>query len=85
MIKKNVYAVLDVEMNAFTDPIVLRNDVEAKKIFQSWLKKDFFNGCPVEMYCIGEWHPEDLCPFKVNEIRRIFIEDTVDDVEEVSE
>lgn len=81
--KKKVYAVLDIEMKLFTDPFVLRNDVEAKKLFKSWLSKDYFNGCPVELYCLGDWCLDDLSyPFAVTIPKRVFVDDTVDDVEE---
>lgn len=36
---KCVYAIYDVEMKMWTEPVVLRNDTEAKRMFKSMLKK----------------------------------------------
>lgn len=50
---KCIYAIYDVEMKMWTEPIVLRNDIEAKKLFKSLLENDHFNGCKVEFYKLG--------------------------------
>ena len=80
MKKKFIYAFFDVEMNMWTDPQVLRNDVEAKKLYTHLMKNDYFNGCPVEMYCIGEYRLESKdTPIGLLPFRKIYLNDTVDD------
>lgn len=81
---KHVYAIYDVEMQAWTEPIVLRNDIEAKKLFKAMLEKDQFNGCPVEFYCVATYLVDSVTsigPCQTIIPRRIFVEDTIDDGE----
>lgn len=81
---KHVYSIYDVEMQAWTEPIVLRNDIEAKRLFKHLLEKDQFNGCPVEFYCIGTYLVDSISsigPFQYIIPRRLFVEDTIEDGE----
>lgn len=87
---KCVYAIYDVEMKMWTEPVVLRNDIEAKRLFKSMLKKDYFNGCKVEFYKLGTYKIDSEViynPFNyfdnlpVPQILRL--DDTVEDEEEV--
>lgn len=81
MKKFNVYCFFDIELNQYTNPIVLRNDVEAKKFFKYQINNDTFNGCPVKMYCIGRFDrdnkvtPIDIFPLP----EEIYLDDSVDD------
>lgn len=82
---KNIYQFFDIEMNMWTDPVVFRNDVEAKKFLNYQLKHDTFNGCPVEMYRVGILNLDlKNAPIELLVPERIFSEDTVDDEGEVS-
>lgn len=79
---KYLYSFYDVEMMMWTEPVMLRNDAEAKKLFQSLLEKNQFNDCPVEMYCVAEIcidNPVTFSPVYMTAYRRIVAEATVDD------
>lgn len=88
---KYLYAFYDVEMDMWTEPVLLRNDIEAKKLFNALLQKNQFNGCSVSMFCVGKF-TIDGCGSRISPIldssesfHEIYLADTVEDGDVVNE
>ena len=82
---KGLYAIYDINMHMWTEPISFRNDVEAKRAFEKMLKDDVFAGCPVEFYYVGGYQIDassTSTPVLSADLRRIYVNsDTVDEGE----
>lgn len=82
---EKLYSVFDIQMQMWTSPVVFRNDTEAKRCFNEMKRRNDFNDCEVEFYCLGDYVIDAnsaSMPILAKLPRRLYLEDTIDDGED---